>query len=168
MIEGNKCACVNLKIAKNNDFQNINTENLFKKKKIILFSLPGAFASIHSENQLNAFEENYDKFLSLGINEIFCISVNDGQVMNAWAEHQKIKKVKLLPDGNGDFTRSMGMLVEKKNLGLGQRSWRYNALINDGIVEKWWQEDGMNNEGLDTDPYQQTTPENCIHYLSEI
>ena len=167
MIQGNKCAYVDLKIVKNHYLHNINTENLFKKKRIILFSLPGAFSSIQSETQLNSFEENYDKFLSLGINEIFCISVNDGNVMNAWSEYQKIKKVKLLPDGNADFTRAMGMLVDKKKLGLGLRSWRYCAIINDCIVEKWWQEDGMNNEGKDVDPYQQTTPKNCIDYLSD-
>ena len=70
-------------------------------------------------------------------------------------------------DGNGDFTRSMGMLVEKKHVGFGQRSWRYCTIINDCIVEKWWQEPGMNNDGNDPDPYQETTPENCIQYLSK-
>ena len=88
-------------------------------------------------------------------------------VMNAWADQQKLRKVKVLPDGNADFTRSMGMLVEKKHVGFGQRSWRYCAIINDGVVEKWWQEDGMNNEGSDPDPYEETTPENCIEYLSK-
>ena len=86
--------------------------------------------------------------------------------MNAWADQQKLRKVKVLPDGNADFTRSMGMLVDKKHVGFGLRSWRYSAIINDGVVEKWWQEDGMNNDGSDPDPYEQTTPENCIKYLS--
>ena len=104
--------------------------------------------------------------LGLGINEVYCISVNDGFVMNAWADQQKLRKVKVLPDGNADFTRSMGMLVDKKHLGFGLRSWRYCAIINDGIVEKWWQEDGMNNDGSDHDPYVEATPENCIEYLS--
>ena len=103
----------------------------------------------------------------MGINEVYCISVNDGFVMNAWADQQNIRKVKVLPDGNADFTRSMGMLVDKKHVGFGQRSWRYCAIINDGVVEKWWQEDGMNNDGSDPDPYVETTPENCIEYLSK-
>ena len=145
----------------------VSTDDIFKGKKVILFSLPGAFTPVCSEKQLPGFEENYDKLLGLGINEIYCISVNHGFVMNAWADQQKLRKVKLLPDGNADFTRSMGMLVDKKHVGFGLRSWRYSAIINDGVVEKWWQEDGMNNDGSDPDPYEQTTPENCIKYLSK-
>ena len=167
MIQGKKCASVNLTIVKNNIFKNINIESLFSKKKIVLFSSPGAFSETSSKKQLPDFENSYDKLLSLGINDVYCISVNDSFVMNAWAEKCKLQKIKVLPDGNGDFTRSMGMLIEKKNIGFGLRSWRYSAIINDCIVEKWWQEDGMNNEGEDTDPYLQTTPENCIHYLSK-
>ena len=166
MIEGQKCSDVILKTRKNGKWVDINTNEIFKGKKVILFSLPGAFTPMCFEKQLPDFEKNYDKLLSLGINEIYCISVNDAFVMNAWADQQKLTKVKVLPDGNADFTRQMGMLVEKKHVGFGQRSWRYCAIINDGIVEKWWQEDGMNNDGSDPDPYEQTTPENCIEYLS--
>ena len=101
----------------------------------------------------------------MGIDEIYCISKNDGFVMNAWADQQKLKKIKVLPDGNADFTRSMGMLVQKNHVGFGMRSWRYCTIINDGIVEKWWQEAGLNNIGNDDDPYQETTPENCLKYL---
>jgi len=167
MIEGKKCSSVVLKTRQIGKWVDVRTEDIFKGKKVILFSLPGAFTPVCSEKQLPGFEENYDKFLGLGIDEIYCISVNDGFVMNAWADQQKLKKVKVLPDGNADFTRSMGMLVEKKHVGFGQRSWRYCAIINDGIVEKWWQEEGMNNDGSDTDPYEQTTPENCLKYLSK-
>ena len=167
MIEGKKCSSVVLKTRRIGKWVDVKTDDIFKGKKVILFSLPGAFTPVCSEKQLPGFEENYDKLLGLGINEIYCISVNDGFVMNAWADQQKLKKVKVLPDGNADFTRSMGMLVEKKHVGFGQRSWRYCAIINDGIVEKWWQEDGMNNNGSDTDPYEQTTPENCLKYLSK-
>ena len=166
MIEGKKCSGVVLKTRKIGKWLDVNTDNLFKGKKVILFSLPGAFTPVCSEKQLPGFEDNYDKLLGLGINEVYCISVNDGFVMNAWADQQNIRKVKVLPDGNADFTRSMGMLVEKKHVGFGQRSWRYCAIINDGVVEKWWQEDGMNNDGSDLDPYELTTPENCIEYLS--
>jgi len=167
MIEGKKCSSVVLKTRQIGKWVDVRTEDIFKGKKVILFSLPGAFTPVCSEKQLPGFEENYDKFLGLGIDEIYCISVNDGFVMNAWADQQKLKKVKVLPDGNADFTRSMGMLVEKKHVGFGQISWRYCAIINDGIVEKWWQEEGMNNDGSDTDPYEQTTPENCLKYLSK-
>ena len=141
MIEGKKCSSVVLKTRKIGKWVNVNTDDIFKSKKVIL--------------------------LSLGINEVYCISVNDGFVMNAWADQQKLTKVKVLPDGNADFTRSMGMLIDKKHLGFGQRSWRYCTIINDGVIEKWWQEPGMNNDGSDPDPYEETTPENCIEYLSK-
>ena len=85
--------------------------------------------------------------------------------MNAWAEHMKVKNVKMIPDGSGNFTRFMGMLIGKNHLGFGMRSWRYMAVINDGVVEKWWQEPGINNEGLDDDPYVESTPKNVIDYL---
>ena len=159
-----KCSFEN---KKNWKWADVSTDDIFKDKKVILFSLPGAFTPVCSEKQLPGFEENYDKLIGLGINEVYCISVNDGFVMNAWADQQNLRKVKVLPDGNADFTRSMGMLVDKKHVGFGQRSWRYCAIINDGVVEKWWQEDGMNNDGSDPDPYDQTTPENCIEYLSK-
>ena len=167
MIEGKKCSNVVLKTRKIGKWVDVSTDDIFKDKKVILFSLPGAFTPVCSEKQLPGFEENYDKLLGLGINEVYCISVNDGFVMNAWADQQNLRKVKVLPDGNADCTRAMGMLVDKKNVGFGQRSWRYWAIINDGVVEKWWQEDGMNNDGSDPDPYDQTTPENCIEYLSK-
>ena len=166
LIEGKICSSVTLKTRKIGKWVDVNTDEIFKGKKVILFSLPGAFTPVCSEKQLPGFEKNYDKLLSLGISEVYCISVNDGYVMNAWADQQKLVKVKVLPDGNADFTRSMGMLVEKKHVGFGLRSWRYCAIINDGVVEKWWQEPGMNNEGSDPDPYEETTPENCIEYLT--
>ena len=167
MIEGKKCSSVVLKTRKIGKWVDVSTDEIFKGKKVILFSLPGAFTPTCSEKQLPGFEKNYDKLLSLGISEVYCISVNDGFVMNAWADQQNLKKVKVLPDGNADFTRSMGMLIDKKNLGFGQRSWRYCTIINNGVIEKWWQEAGMNNDGNDTDPYVETTPENCIAHLSK-
>ena len=96
-----------------------NTEDFFKNKKVILFSLPGAFTPTCSTYQLPDFDKLYDDFKEIGIDEIYCISVNDSFVMNAWAKHHKIDKVKVIPDGNAEFTRKMGMLVEKNNLGFG-------------------------------------------------
>ena len=103
----------------------------------------------------------------MGIDEIYCVSVNDSFVMNAWASHMKIQNVKMIPDGSGNFTRFMGMLIGKNHLGFGNRSWRYMAVVNDGVVERWWQEPGINNEGTDDDPYIASTPENMINYLKE-
>ena len=144
-----------------------STDDFFSGKKVVLFSLPGAFTPTCSSQQLPGFEEKYNDIKSKGIDEVYCISVNDSYVMNAWAEHMKIKHVKMIPDGSGNFTRFMGMLIGKNHLGFGMRSWRYMAIINDGVIERWWQEPGINNEGLDDDPYIESTPENVMNYLNE-
>ena len=143
------------------------TDNLFKGKRVVLFSLPGAFTPTCSSQQLPGFEKNANELKKLGIDEIYCCSVNDSYVMNAWAKKMGISNVKVIPDGSGLFTKYMGMLISKDHDGFGQRSWRYMAVINDGIVEKWWQEPGINNSGSDDDPYIETTPENTLKYLSE-
>jgi len=111
----------------NSEFVNRTSAELFNGKRVVIFSLPGAFTPTCSAYQLPGFEEKYDDFIGSGIDAIYCISVNDGFVMNAWAQDQNIEKVKLIPDGNAYFTRSMGMLVSKSNLGFGDRSWRYAA-----------------------------------------
>ena len=143
-----------------------SSDDYFKGKRVILFSLPGAFTPTCSSQQLPGFEKNASKLKDLGIDEIYCCSVNDSYVMNAWAKKMNISNVKVLPDGSGVFTKYMGMLISKDHDGFGQRSWRYMAIINDGVVEKWWQEPGINNSGSDDDPYVETTPENTITYLS--
>ena len=143
------------------------TDDYFKGKRVAVFSLPGAFTPTCSSKQLPGFEYNYNKIKDLGIDEIYCISVNDSFVMNAWAESMNIHDVKVIPDGSGNFTRFMGMLIGKNHLGFGMRSWRYMAVINDGVVEKWWQEPGINNDGADDDPYVESTPENMLDYLKE-
>ena len=146
---------------------NKSTDDFFKGKRVIIFSLPGAFTPTCSSQQLPGFESNASKLKELGIDEIYCCSVNDSYVMNAWAKKMNISNVKVIPDGSGLFTKYMGMLISKDHDGFGQRSWRYMAIVNDGVVEKWWQEPGINNSGSDDDPYVETTPENTIKYLSE-
>ena len=146
-------------------WQQTTSNELFKGKRVVLFSLPGAFTPTCSTYQLPGFEENYDLIRNNDIDEVYCISVNDAFVMNAWAKQQDIQNVKVIPDGSGNFTRFMGMLIGKNHLGFGLRSWRYMAVFNDGVVEKWWQEPGINNDGEDEDPYGETTPENMVDYL---
>ena len=147
------------------EWVNKTTDDYFKGKRVVLFSLPGAFTPTCSSQQLPGFEDNYNKIKEGGIDEVYCISVNDSFVMNAWAEKMQIKNVKMIPDGSGNFTRFMGMLIGKNHLGFGMRSWRYMAIINDGVVEQWWQEPGINNDGEDDDPYGETTPENLMNAL---
>ena len=142
-----------------------STDEYFKNKTVVLFSLPGAFTPACTETHLPGYEIKYKELLEY-VDDVYCVSVNDAFVMNSWADYLEIENVKLIPDGNAHFTKKMGMLVNKEHLGFGQRSWRYMAVINDGIVEKWWQEPGINNSGSDDDPYVETTPENSLKYLS--
>ena len=138
--------------------------DLFTGKRVVIFSLPGAFTPTCSAYQLPGFEERYEEFVQLGIDAIYCISVNDGFVMNAWAKDQGIEKVTLIPDGNAYFTRSMGQLVLKSNLGFGERSWRYAAVVDNGIIEKLFEEPGRSDNAAD-DPYGETTPEAVLKYV---
>jgi len=146
------------------EFETVNSIDLFEGKRILVFSLPGAFTPTCTTQQLPGYESFYDEFLELGVDEVYCISVNDPFVMNAWANELGIKKVKMLPDGNGDFTRNMGMLVSKGNLGFGNRSWRYAMVVDDGIVQFMTTEPGQKSNATD-DPYGMTTPEELLKYL---
>lgn len=141
------------------------TEDLFKGKKVVVFSLPGAFTPTCSTYQLPGFEENFAAFQEQGVDEIYCISVNDSFVMNAWAQHLGINNIKVIADGNGEFTRQMGMLVEKSNLGFGYRSWRYAMVVNNGVVESWFEEPGRSDNAGD-DPYGETSPDNVMAALA--
>lgn len=136
----------------------------FAGRRVLVFSLPGAFTPTCSTYQVPGFEENYDKIRSLGIDEIYCVSVNDAFVMNKWAKDQGVEKIKMIPDGSGKFTEGMGMLVDKDNLGFGYRSWRYAAIIEHGRIEKWFVEPGK-EDNCATDPYGETSPENILKYL---
>ena len=162
--EGYQVPQVEFVFRENGEFVNRTTAELFDGKRVVIFSLPGAFTPTCSAYQLPGFEEKYEDFAALGIDAIYCVSVNDGFVMNAWAQDQNIEKVKLIPDGNAYFTRSMGFLVNKSNLGFGARSWRYAAVVDNGVIEKLFVEDGQ-RDNADTDPYEATTPEAVFEYV---
>jgi alkyl hydroperoxide reductase subunit AhpC len=145
-------------------WQDVTTDDYFRGRRVIVFSLPGAFTPTCSTYQLPGFEKNFEQFQSHGIQDIYCLSVNDAFVMNAWAKQQELKHVKVIPDGSGTFTRLMGMLVHKDNLGFGDRSWRYAMIVNDGVVEAWFEEPGReDNHGAD--PYGESSPENLLKHL---
>ncbi len=147
------------------EFVRQTSDDLFKGKKVVVFSLPGAFTPTCSEQQLPAYEEMYDRFKQAGIDEVYCVSVNDGFVMNAWAKELGIEKVKLLADGNADFTDSMGMLCTKRAKGFANRSWRYSLYANNGIVQEAFIEPGFNHKDEDDDPYTCTDPETMIQFV---
>ena len=163
--EGYQVPQVEFVFRENGEFVNRTTKELFHGKRVVIFSLPGAFTPTCSAYQLPGFEEKYDDFIGLGIDDIYCISVNDGFVMNAWAQDQNIDKVKLIPDGNAYFTRSMGQLVMKSNLGFGERSWRYAAVVDNGMIEKLFVEEGQ-RDNTDSDPYEASTPEAVFEYVT--
>ena len=143
------------------------SKELFGGKRVVIFSLPGAFTPTCSSQQLPGYERLYDEFRALGIDEIYCVSVNDAFVMNAWAQQLGIQKVKMLPDGNGDFTRLMGMLVSKSSIGFGDRSHRYAAVLTDMVREKLFTEPGR-EDNFAGDPYGESSPENVLQYLRSL
>tara|TARA_R110000796_G_scaffold167377_1_gene284317 strand:+ start:347 stop:820 length:474 start_codon:yes stop_codon:yes gene_type:complete len=145
-------------------FDSVDTTKLFKDKKVILFGLPGAFTPTCSTKQLPGYEEMFSKFQEKGILEIYCVSVNDAFVMSKWFKEQDIMNVKWLADGSGLLTDQLGMLCKKDNLGFGMRSWRYAAVINNGIVEQMFAEEGICDNRED-DPYEISKPENVYENI---
>src|SRR5688572_29548356 len=146
-------------------WQDVRTGDLFRNKRVVVFSLPGAFTPTCSNEQCPAFERLYDELRAAGVDEVYCLSVNDAFVMYQWSQRLNLKKVRLLPDGSGHFTRRMGMLINKEHLGFGYRSWRYAMVVRDGVIEKWFEEPGINDEGADDDPYGETDPSMILEYL---
>jgi len=147
-------------------WQDVTSDEVFKGKRIVVFALPGAFTPTCSSTHLPGYEKSYDEIKGQGVDEVYCLSVNDAFVMFQWGKHQNAEKVKLLPDGNGEFTRKMGMLVRKENLGFGDRSWRYSMVVNDGIIEKIFIEPGYGDDCPD-DPFEVSDVNTMLNYLKE-
>lgn len=147
-------------------WEDVTTEQLWGEGRHVVFSLPGAFTPTCSTYQLPGFEKMCEEgvFAEHGVDSVSVISVNDSFVMNCWAKDQNLEHVKVVPDGSGRFTRMMGMLVDKDNLGFGYRSWRYAAVIRNGIIEKFFEEPGR-EDNHEEDPYGTTSPENVLNYL---
>ncbi|CBZ51608.1 Peroxiredoxin-2E-1, related [Neospora caninum Liverpool] len=144
----------------------LESDAMFKNKRVVVFSLPGAFTPTCSSRHLPDFEKEYESILSLGVDEVYCLSVNDSFVMNAWASSLNVKNVKMIPDGNGCFTSRMGMLVDKTNLGFGPRSWRYAMVVRDGIIEKLMVEPEKRDDAED-DPFVASDVGSVLKYLRE-
>jgi peroxiredoxin len=148
-------------------WEDVTTEDLFANKRVVVFSLPGAFTPTCSTYQVPGFEEAYECIKSLHVDDVYCVSVNDAFVMNAWAKAQGVENIKMIPDGSGKFTAGLNMLVEKDNLGFGNRSWRYVMLVIDGVIEKSFVEPGQ-MDNCPEDPYGETSPESVIAYLESV
>lgn len=139
---------------------NVTSDELFKGRTVVLFSLPGAFTPTCSSAHLPRYDELTHVFKARGVDEVICLSVNDAFTMQAWGDQLEINNVTLLADGNAEFTEAMGMLVDKQDLGFGKRSWRYSMLVRDGIIEKMFIE-----PEVDGDPFEVSDAETMLRYL---
>ncbi len=147
-------------------WQDVTTSDVFAGKKVVIFSLPGAFTPTCSSTHAPGYEAAYDDLKAAGADEVYCISVNDAFVMFQWAKHLGLEKVKMLPDGNGEFTKGMGMLVKKNNLGFGERSWRYSMYVVDGVIQKLFVEPGFTDD-CPTDPFEVSDAQTMLNYLNQ-
>ncbi|MFT5708578.1 MAG: glutaredoxin-like protein [Oceanospirillaceae bacterium] len=141
----------------------VSTAELFKGQNVIVFSLPGAFTPTCSSTHLPRYNELSAVFKENGIDRIVCVSVNDTFVMNAWSADQGADNVQFIPDGNGDFTDAMGMLVDKSAIGFGKRSWRYSMLVKDGTIDKMFIEPDVAG-----DPFEVSDADTMLNYINPL
>ena len=159
--EGQRVPQTEFKVRTQDQLKTITSDDLFAGRKVVLFALPGAYTPTCSASHLPRYNELAAEFKRHGIDELVCLSVNDAFVMEAWQRDQHADQVRMLPDGNGDFSRALGMLVDKTELGFGPRSWRYSMLVNDGKIEKMFIE--PDNPG---DPFEVSDADTMLHYLA--
>ena len=145
-------------------WQDVSTDDIFAGKRVVVFALPGAFTPTCSSTHLPGYEAKYDDLKEAGIDEVYCLSVNDAFTMFQWGRHLGANNVKLLPDGSGHFTKGMDMLVDKDNLGFGLRSWRYSMLVEDGEVVKMFIEPGK-MDNCPEDPFEVSDVDTMLNYL---
>ena len=159
-LEGNRIPDVTFRTRRDHEWVDLTSKEIFDGKNVIVFSLPGAFTPTCSSSHVPRYNQLVPKFKALGIDEVICVSVNDAFVMNEWQRAQNADRVTFLPDGNGDFTDGMGLLVGKEDLGFGRRSWRYSMLVRDGVIEKMFIE--PEEPG---DPFHVSDADTMLEYL---
>ena len=159
--EGRRVPDVTFRVRENNEWKSVTTSELFDGKTVVAFSLPGAFTPTCSSTHLPRYNELAAAFFANGVDAILCVSVNDTFVMNEWARDQDSGHIRLIPDGNGEFTDGMGQLVDKSDLGFGKRSWRYSMLVKDGVVQKMFVE--PHTPG---DPFEVSDADTMLAYIN--
>src|SRR6185312_3780207 len=159
--EGKKVPQVTFRTRVDNDWKNVTSDEICIGRTVVVFSLPGAFTPTCSSTHLPRYNELAPAFFANGVDAIVCLSVNDAFVMNEWAAGQECANLTMLPDGNGEFTQGMGLLVDKSDLGFGKRSWRYSMLVKDGVIEKMFIE--PQKEG---DPFEVSDADTMLHYIA--
>jgi len=146
------------------EWKRLSSDDVFAGKRVVLFALPGAFTPACSDEHLPGYERLHDEFVALGVEKVVCLSVNDAFVMFQWAKSRDIQKVFMLPDGNGEFTRKMGMLVERTVSGMGMRSWRYSMLVEDKAITKMFIEPGFMDNAPGR-PMEASGAETMLEYI---
>ena len=159
--EGNKVPQTTFHTRVNHEWIDVSTDEIFKGKTVVVFSLPGAFTPTCSSTHVPRYNQLTPTFKQHGIDDVICVSVNDAFVMNEWKKEQRADNVTFIPDGNGDFSRSMGMLVAKNKLGFGDRSWRYSMLVKDGVIEKMFIEPDKPG-----DPFEVSDADTMLAYIA--
>ncbi len=158
---GKKVPQVTFKTRKDGQWVDVTSGQLFNHKNVVVFSLPGAFTPTCSSTHVPGYNRLVPQFKENGVDEVVCISVNDTFVMNAWQKDQGAEQITFIPDGNGEFTRAMGMLVDKSFIGFGSRSWRYSMYVENGVIKKMFIE--PEGEG---DPFEVSDAETMLKYLN--
>ncbi len=159
--EGQAIPSVTFHTRDNDEWKDVTTDELFANKTVAVFSLPGAFTPTCSSNHLPRYNELAKSFADNGVDDIICMSVNDTFVMNAWKQDQAAENITIIPDGNGEFTEGMDMLVDKNDLGFGKRSWRYSMLVKNGVIEKMFIE-----ENVPGDPFEVSDADTMLDYIN--
>jgi glutaredoxin-like protein len=160
-IEGKRVPDVSFRTRRDHEWVELTSRDIFDGKTVVVFSLPGAFTPTCSSAHVPRYNKLTPELKKHGVDEVICVSVNDAFVMNEWKRSQKADRITFLPDGNGEFTRGMGMLVGKEDLGFGQRSWRYSMLVRDGVIEKMFIE--PENPG---DPFEVSDADTMLAHVA--
>jgi glutaredoxin-like protein len=159
--EGQNVPQVTFRTRQDHEWVDVGSDDIFKGKTVIVFSLPGAFTPTCSSTHVPRYNQLAGVFKQQGVDEIVCVSVNDAFVMNEWKSDQEADNIRFIPDGNGDFSRGMGMLVSKNDLGFGDRSWRYSMLVKDGVIEKMFIEPDVPG-----DPFEVSDADTMLEYIA--
>ena len=158
---GRRVPEVTFRTRRDGQWVDVTSRELFAGKRVVLFALPGAFTPTCSSAHLPRYDALYDEFRKAGIDDVLCLSVNDAFTMDAWARDLGVEHVRLLPDGNAEFSRAMGMCVDKSDLGFGARSWRYAMVVDDGVIEKMFIEPQKPG-----DPYEVSDADSVLAYVA--
>ena len=159
--EGQRVPEVTFRTRRDHEWLNVKSSDIFAGKTVVVFSLPGAFTPTCSSSHVPRYNQLTPVFKKYGVNEVICISVNDAFVMNEWKETQNAEQITFIPDGNGEFTEAMGMLVNKDDLGFGKRSWRYSMLVKDGVIEQMFIEPEKPG-----DPFENSDADTMLDYIA--